>query len=152
MSEIEQIRQRDRNVIARIGDPDNDPLLRAEMDRRFLLDELVSMKRYGADLVRQRAEHDIARTEAEAKVARLESDVQGQEKTIQDRDREIYRLTNEIDQIGDANASKKMELTLRAEAAEAEIEELKAERQRILGVVYALAPINVVQVVQEATR
>lgn len=85
MSEIEQIRQRDRNAIPRSGKPDKDPLLRAEMDRRLLLNAL------------------------------------------------------------DAAAATTRELVDK-------IEKLEAERQRILGVVYALAPINVVQVVQEATR
>lgn len=106
MSEIEEIRQRDREAIPRFG-PDRDPLLRAEMDRRWLLnhvdnlqrwkDEAMQvidglqelgraldiqpgqritgpaalaavkrMKEFGADLIRQRREHDVARTQAEA--------------------------------------------------------------------------------------
>lgn len=100
MTSVEEIRQRDRNAIPRLGDPDNDPLLRAEMDRRFLLAELESMKAYGADLIRQRAEHDIARTEAEVRVARLESDVRGQEQTIRTRDEEIYREKARADAFG----------------------------------------------------
>lgn len=34
---LSEIRERDRNAVARTGDPDNDPLLRAEMDRRAML-------------------------------------------------------------------------------------------------------------------
>lgn len=34
---LDEIRQRDKDAIARLGKPDEDPLLRAEMDRRYLL-------------------------------------------------------------------------------------------------------------------
>lgn len=34
---LHDVRVRDRNAIARLGNPDTDPLLRAEMDRRYLL-------------------------------------------------------------------------------------------------------------------
>lgn len=37
---LDDIRERDRLAIPRMGDPDNDPLLRAEMDRRWLLGEI----------------------------------------------------------------------------------------------------------------
>ena len=37
MTNLIEIQQRDAAVIPRLGDPDNDPLLRAEMDRRWLL-------------------------------------------------------------------------------------------------------------------
>lgn len=37
---LDDIRERDRLAIPRMGDPENDPLLRAEMDRRWLLGEI----------------------------------------------------------------------------------------------------------------
>lgn len=37
---LAEIRKRDKNAVARLGDPDNDPLLQAEMDRRFLLNKI----------------------------------------------------------------------------------------------------------------
>ena len=38
--ELAAIRERDAHAVARLGDPDIDPLLRAEMDRRALLAEV----------------------------------------------------------------------------------------------------------------
>lgn len=46
MSEIEEIRQRDREAIPRFG-PDKDPLLRAEMDRRWLLNNMYTSEQVG---------------------------------------------------------------------------------------------------------
>lgn len=40
MSNLDEIRERDRRAIPRMGDLENDPLLRAEMDRRWLLREI----------------------------------------------------------------------------------------------------------------
>lgn len=37
---LAEIRARDKAAIARLGDPANDPLLQAEMDRRFLLNKV----------------------------------------------------------------------------------------------------------------
>lgn len=45
----DEIRNRDREVIARLGNPDEDPLLRAEMDRRELLNHIEQMDKAKPD-------------------------------------------------------------------------------------------------------
>lgn len=41
---LSEIRVRDRNTVARLGNPMNDPLLQAEMDRRELLNRLDDIR------------------------------------------------------------------------------------------------------------
>lgn len=70
MTKIEEIRQRDREAIPRFG-PDKDPLLRAEMDRRWLLNNMYTREQVGeyqareAELISAPLRRRIAELEAE---------------------------------------------------------------------------------------
>lgn len=48
---IEEIMQRDNEAVPRLGKPDEDPLLRAEMDRRELLNHIEQMNKKKPDYV-----------------------------------------------------------------------------------------------------
>lgn len=43
-TDLDPIRERDKNAVTRLGNPDEDPLLRAEMDRRELLAEIDRLR------------------------------------------------------------------------------------------------------------
>lgn len=72
MSEIEEIRQRDREAIPRFG-PDKDPLLRAEMDRRWLLNNMYTRQQVGEYQAR---EARLVSEPLRLKVERLETQVE----------------------------------------------------------------------------